>query len=252
MAMATATQAAARRMSTRFGRPAVADAVLAVIVGTICWKFPQELPCKRAATHGARAGGCRADDREGVDTGPRLAREPPNLAHDRRNAGPLPVDEVRAHLCHWCHSRVLEQDAHRLHGRHPAGALPDGGGDLDGYRKVGRAKVHVEGDERLASADGDRAAARVHAERAEVRGASGDAGDLVADGLVLAAAHVREPETLGSQRRGSVEVYGQLEARGDLLAEATREVDALLQSARAQRHKRDHVDGADAGMGAAV
>ena len=57
---------------------------------------------------------------------------------------------------------------------------------------------------------------------------SGSVADLVADRLVLAATHVGETPPVGTQRRLAVEIDGQVEARGDLLAESPREVDALL------------------------
>ena len=187
-----------------------------------------------------------------VDVGSGFACEPPDLAHDRGDAGALPVDEVRADLRHRRHARVLQEHAHRLHGGHPAGALADRGGDLDRDGQVVGAQVHVERDQRLARAHRDRPAPRMDASRAEVRGALRHRADLVADRLVLAATHVGETPPVGPQRGRSVEIDGQVEARGDLLPESPREVDALLEPGRAEWHERDDVDGTDAWVGPGV
>jgi hypothetical protein len=56
-----------------------------------------------------------------IDVRPRLACEASHLAHDRGDAGPLPVDEIRADLGHRRLAGNLEEDAHRLDRRHATG-----------------------------------------------------------------------------------------------------------------------------------
>ena len=69
--------------------------------------------------------------------------------------------------------------------------------------------------------------------------------DLLAQALVLAAAHVGQLDPLGHGRGSRVEIDGELEARRDPPPEVAGEPDARLQRGRAERHERHDVDRAD-------
>jgi hypothetical protein len=56
----------------------------------------------------------------------------------------------------------------------------------------------------------------------------------------------------GRSAAAPVEIHGKLEPRRDLLPESPRQVDALFQTGRAERHERDDVDSADARVGTRV
>ena len=110
-----------------------------------------------------------------------------------------------------------------------------------------RVEVDVPGDEERPRADRHGADARVGPCRPEVRTAiSRGVADLVADRLVAAAAHVGEPDAVGSRRRARVQVDREVEPVRDPGTEPACQLDAVLERRRAQRDEGDHVHRADA------
>ena len=124
--------------------------------------------------------------------------------------------------------------------------------DLDGHRQIVGAEVHVEGDEGLSCTDRDGTASRMDAQWPEIRGAMRHGRDLVADRLVLAAPDLCQALALGTEGGIAVQVYRDVESARDLLAEATRQVDALLDPGESERNEGDDINRTDARVGALV
>src|SRR4029079_12699034 len=148
------------------------------------------------------------------------------------------IDTLRA-------TYLLDPEAVGLDVAQPTARLADASRDALGEVDVGRVEGDVVGDQEGARPDGDGTGRGMHPRRPEV-GRATDLVDLDLQPLVLPAAHVRELLPLGARGRSRVQEDRQIEARRDALAEAPRELDAVVHRRRAQRDEWNDVDSTDA------
>ena len=144
------------------------------------------------------------------------------------------------------------QKSSAFHESHSAAREAHCFGDFLRDVDVGRVEENVISDEKLARAYDGGSGCGMHAGFAEVRTARGIGGDLCADAFELAAANIFETLALGDSGGGFVQVYGNLVALPDLLADMVGHGDAVFNGDAVDRDEGNDVGRAHARMRARV